>query len=190
MARRTRRGRSDHADPQENVLLGDGRAIEVGTTTQKEPVHLAGPLRNTLDRRQTMPTSRRTGDATVEPNASRPRTWLSMRLLQPIDRLLHDHEHVWTPRSRHSSSDGVVIYQRCACGLWRVTLDGPRPEAGRTLLTTGNPDAHNSPVRSPRPVPRATTTMTLMNEEARASVESSDDDDGHCANLHPRHGVP
>jgi hypothetical protein len=36
------------------------------------------------------------------------------------------HEHGWQTRSRHPTSQGVVRYQRCRCGSWRVLL-GPRP---------------------------------------------------------------
>lgn len=39
------------------------------------------------------------------------------------------HEvHFWGTASRHSTSDGVVSYQRCACGQWRVMLAGPTIE--------------------------------------------------------------
>lgn len=30
--------------------------------------------------------------------------------------------HVWHTVSRHPTSDGVVAYQRCHCGLWRVVV--------------------------------------------------------------------
>ena len=32
--------------------------------------------------------------------------------------------HFWRTASRHSTSEGVVSYQRCACGRWRVTVSG------------------------------------------------------------------
>ncbi|MGH3357847.1 MAG: hypothetical protein ACRDO7_03525 [Nocardioidaceae bacterium] len=32
--------------------------------------------------------------------------------------------HFWRTASRHSTSDGMVSYQRCACGTWRITLSG------------------------------------------------------------------
>ncbi len=39
-----------------------------------------------------------------------------------------DHEHAWSTRSRHATSEGWVIYVRCdACGAWRV-------DAGRDAL--------------------------------------------------------
>lgn len=30
--------------------------------------------------------------------------------------------HVWQTRSRHLTGAGVVSYQRCHCGLWRLVL--------------------------------------------------------------------
>ncbi len=32
------------------------------------------------------------------------------------------HEHRWTTESDHTTSEGVVAYQRCACGGRRVIL--------------------------------------------------------------------
>jgi hypothetical protein len=32
------------------------------------------------------------------------------------------HEHAWRTASRHPTSDGVVSYQRCACGAWQVLV--------------------------------------------------------------------
>ncbi|MFJ3959012.1 hypothetical protein [Arthrobacter sp. NPDC090010] len=33
------------------------------------------------------------------------------------------HEHLWGVRSRHPSSEGTVVYERCdGCGSWRVEL--------------------------------------------------------------------
>lgn len=40
--------------------------------------------------------------------------------------------HFWRTTSRHSTSDGVVSYQRCACGKWRITLTGT-PYEVRTI---------------------------------------------------------
>ncbi|MFC4139751.1 MULTISPECIES: hypothetical protein [unclassified Microbacterium] len=35
----------------------------------------------------------------------------------------HSHEHVWTTESRHRTSEGVIVYVRCAdCGARRVDL--------------------------------------------------------------------
>ncbi|MFC0505417.1 hypothetical protein [Micromonospora costi] len=28
--------------------------------------------------------------------------------------------HVWRTRSRHRTSEGIVYYQCCHCGLWRI----------------------------------------------------------------------
>ncbi|GAA4964645.1 hypothetical protein WHI96_02535 [Pseudonocardia tropica] len=32
-------------------------------------------------------------------------------------------DHEWETTSRHRTSDGVVRYQRCHCGTWRVRLE-------------------------------------------------------------------
>ena len=42
-----------------------------------------------------------------------------------------ENGHVWSTRSRHPSTDGVVEYQHCVCGLWRVQLSDGRPLAER-----------------------------------------------------------
>ena len=34
--------------------------------------------------------------------------------------------HVWQTESRHATSNGVVSYQRCRCGRWRVLLGSNR----------------------------------------------------------------
>jgi hypothetical protein len=34
------------------------------------------------------------------------------------------HAHAWRHRSRHVTSDGVLSYQHCDCGRWRLLL-GP-----------------------------------------------------------------
>lgn len=31
-------------------------------------------------------------------------------------------DHVWTTSSRHVTSDGVVVYESCHCGLVRIRL--------------------------------------------------------------------
>jgi hypothetical protein len=31
------------------------------------------------------------------------------------------HHHRWTAVSSHHVSEGLVVYQRCACGQWRVS---------------------------------------------------------------------
>gem|GEM_PF-5494698 len=35
--------------------------------------------------------------------------------------------HVWRTRSRHRTSEGVVSYQCCHCGLWRIRRTGHPP---------------------------------------------------------------
>lgn len=32
--------------------------------------------------------------------------------------------HFWRTASCHDTSDGLVVYQRCPCGQWRITLTG------------------------------------------------------------------
>lgn len=47
-------------------------------------------------------------------------------------------EHRWFTISRHLTADGLVTYQRCTCGRWRVLENaepvsapgGARPETG------------------------------------------------------------
>ncbi|OLL98864.1 hypothetical protein Ae406Ps2_3391 [Pseudonocardia sp. Ae406_Ps2] len=34
-------------------------------------------------------------------------------------------DHEWRTASRHRTSDGVVSYQRCRCGAWRIRLAAP-----------------------------------------------------------------
>ncbi|WP_328525068.1 hypothetical protein [Kribbella sp. NBC_00359] len=35
------------------------------------------------------------------------------------------HRHRWSAVSSHQVSEGLVVYQRCACGRWRVTSTPP-----------------------------------------------------------------
>ncbi|MEU8223741.1 hypothetical protein [Kribbella sp. NPDC048915] len=39
------------------------------------------------------------------------------------------HRHRWIAVSRHAVSEGLVVYQRCACGQWRVASTSPDPVA-------------------------------------------------------------
>lgn len=39
------------------------------------------------------------------------------------------HRHRWSAVSSHQVSEGLVVYQRCACGDWRVTSTPPYPVA-------------------------------------------------------------
>lgn len=36
--------------------------------------------------------------------------------------------HFWRTESRHATSEGVVTYQRCACGQRRITVTGSPSE--------------------------------------------------------------
>ena len=41
----------------------------------------------------------------------------------PIPRQTAAHEHAWVTSSRHPTSEGIVVYVRCAgCGTHRVDL--------------------------------------------------------------------
>ncbi|MDW5329797.1 hypothetical protein [Plantactinospora sp. KLBMP9567] len=43
-----------------------------------------------------------------------------------------ENGHLWRTRSRHRTSDGIVSYQSCHCGMWRL-LSGPaRPSVPPT----------------------------------------------------------
>jgi hypothetical protein len=42
------------------------------------------------------------------------------------------HDHHWTPKSRHRTSEGAVRYEQCACGQWRVCRD-TTVQVGQTL---------------------------------------------------------
>ncbi|WP_169847157.1 hypothetical protein [Rhodococcus triatomae] len=33
-----------------------------------------------------------------------------------------EHRHSWESASRHRTSEGMLHYQRCACGRWRMAL--------------------------------------------------------------------
>ena len=39
--------------------------------------------------------------------------------------LRHDTGHFWHTRSSHETSQGLVTYQSCLCGRWRI-LAAPR----------------------------------------------------------------
>jgi hypothetical protein len=45
------------------------------------------------------------------------------------------HAHHWTTRSRHRTSQGVITYDQCACGRWRVQRDNT-DLARQTLAVT------------------------------------------------------
>lgn len=45
----------------------------------------------------------------------------------PDSLLARPHEHAWLAESTHATSEGVVVYVRCAagCGARRIDLQGP-----------------------------------------------------------------
>jgi hypothetical protein len=47
----------------------------------------------------------------------------------------HDHpdrEHTWRTRSAHTTSEGLVSYQACSCGRWRILAAGRGGEIARS----------------------------------------------------------
>jgi len=50
--------------------------------------------------------------------------------------------HIWLTRSRHSTSDGVVSYQRCRCGLWRVVRGASQVLAETRSTATSAGELH------------------------------------------------
>lgn len=40
--------------------------------------------------------------------------------------------HFWRSRSSHATSEGVVTYQSCPCGRWRILTTAPLAEVART----------------------------------------------------------
>ena len=65
-----------------------------------------------------------------------------------------DHAHAWQTRSSHHTLDGLVRYQHCACGRWRISLAteaaneiGPPDTERRTGLDSCRPERshHQSP---------------------------------------------
>jgi len=43
----------------------------------------------------------------------------------------HD-THFWQTRSTHPTSEGLVSYQSCPCGRWRILTSTPRVEVTRS----------------------------------------------------------
>ncbi len=43
-----------------------------------------------------------------------------------------DGAHIWRTRSTHPTSEGLVTYQACACGRWRILGSSPRAEVARS----------------------------------------------------------
>ncbi|WP_328331971.1 hypothetical protein OHA70_12820 [Kribbella sp. NBC_00382] len=47
------------------------------------------------------------------------------------------HRHRWHVESSHPVSEGLLSYQRCACGQWRVTSTPLHPVAHPDLARVG-----------------------------------------------------
>ncbi|HET9422709.1 MAG TPA: hypothetical protein VFO49_16325 [Nocardioides sp.] len=41
-------------------------------------------------------------------------------------------DHSWTTRSSHPTSDGLVTYQSCPCGRWRILTAARAAEVARS----------------------------------------------------------
>lgn len=55
--------------------------------------------------------------------------------------MITTERHVWRTRSRHTTSEGIVSYQVCECGLWRVVMNpggvlADRVGRGERLIST------------------------------------------------------
>jgi hypothetical protein len=72
--------------------------------------------------------------------------------------------HAWRTRSSHPSSEGVVSYQQCHCGVWRVLLGPDRVLAGTNDRSeiTRRPCPHHGrqPIEPDRPDPLAASVST------------------------------
>ncbi|WP_407360124.1 hypothetical protein [Microbacterium sp. LBN7] len=63
-------------------------------------------------------------------------TALHTRPIPRIPRSTTPHEHAWLVESRHPTSDGIVLYVRCAgCAVRRVDLQ-PHPHTPPSALST------------------------------------------------------
>ncbi|GAB3139568.1 hypothetical protein GCM10027290_08970 [Micromonospora sonneratiae] len=59
-------------------------------------------------------------------------------------------DHTWTVRSRHRTSDGLMSYQSCHCGLWRVVSGAGAVIANRVSTTRDEPDHEEQRGSRPR----------------------------------------
>jgi hypothetical protein len=44
----------------------------------------------------------------------------------------HDQAHSWRTRSTHTTSEGLVTYQSCTCGQWRILTAERAAEVARS----------------------------------------------------------
>lgn len=54
--------------------------------------------------------------------------------------------HTWTTSSQHLTSEGLVRYRRCHCGLRRITLDGEHVVADRVGARTPSTEMPRRPL--------------------------------------------
>lgn len=60
------------------------------------------------------------------------------------------HEHAWVTASRHATSEGIILYVRCACGAWRVdTVDAASMRPPRALSHTIPDRTSGTAIRRP-----------------------------------------
>ncbi|AVT30260.1 hypothetical protein C6361_13020 [Plantactinospora sp. BC1] len=71
-----------------------------------------------------------------------------------------ENGHHWQTRSRHRTSDGIVSYQSCHCGMWRLLPGTARPSAlatraaGRTFVVGRRSGVVLRPATGPDEPPR------------------------------------
>jgi hypothetical protein len=46
--------------------------------------------------------------------------------------MISTHQHSWQTSSSHRTSDGLVTYQSCRCGRWRILTAADRVEVARS----------------------------------------------------------
>lgn len=46
-----------------------------------------------------------------------------MRIARGTPMITISHTHRWATTSRHRTSEGVVAYEHCDCGRWRIRRD-------------------------------------------------------------------
>lgn len=51
------------------------------------------------------------------------------------------NEHQWAARSRHRTSEGIVVYESCHCGLARIRLIDDQLGGGGRDAPLGGPGA-------------------------------------------------
>ncbi|GAA0852420.1 hypothetical protein ACFQVD_28610 [Streptosporangium amethystogenes subsp. fukuiense] len=61
---------------------------------------------------------------------------------------MNDHDgHDWHTRSRHHTSEGLVRYQTCRCGTWRVLCGALDPPAAAVVAWSARRSAPSDRAR-------------------------------------------